>query len=113
MDFENIYNELNSDNVEEISETKKITYNKPKTAKKSKAVCPVLDVISNSKVIIEFNNFGLIINTDNAANMKGKSVEIEYSGTGEYIVSQSPEAKTKLEDKSKVRLMLGTKQVKK
>lgn len=39
--------------------------------------------------------------------------EIEYSGTGEYIVSQSPEAKTKLEDKSKVRLMLGTKQVKK
>lgn len=39
--------------------------------------------------------------------------EIEYSGTGEYIVSQSPEAKTKLEDKSKVRLMLGTKKVKK
>lgn len=81
MDFENIYNELNSDNVEEISEPKKITYNKPKTAKKSKAVCPVLDIISNSKVIIEFNNFGLIVNTDNAVNMKGKSVEIEYSGT--------------------------------
>lgn len=39
--------------------------------------------------------------------------EIEYSGTGEYIVFQSPEAKTKLEDKSKVRLMLGTKKVKK
>ena len=81
MDFENIYNELNSDNVEEISETKKITYNKPKVIKKSKAVCPVLDIISNSKVIIEFNNFGLIINTDNAAEMKGKSVEIEYTGT--------------------------------
>ena len=81
MDFENIYNKLNSDNVEEISETKKITYNKPKVIKKSKAVCPVLDIISNSKVIIEFNNFGLIINTDNAAEMKGKSVEIEYTGT--------------------------------
>ena len=81
MVFENIYNELSSDNVEEISETKKITYNKPKVIKKSKAVCPVLDIISNSKVIIEFNNFGLIINTDNAAEMKGKSVEIEYTGT--------------------------------
>ena len=82
MDFENIYNELNLDNTEEVvSETKKTTYSKSKTTKKSKAVCPVLDVISNSKVIIEFNNFGLIINTDNAVNMKGKSVEIEYSGT--------------------------------
>ena len=81
MDFESIYNELNSDNVEEISETKKITYNKPKNTKKSKAVCPVLDVISNSKVIIEFNNFGLIVDTDNAAEIKGKSVEIEYTGT--------------------------------
>lgn len=82
MDFENIYNELNSDNIEEeVSEIKKIAYSKPKTPKKSKAVCPVLSIISNSKVIIEFNNFGLIINTDNAVNMKGKSVEIEYSGT--------------------------------
>ena len=59
MDFENIYNELNSDNIEEkVSDTKKATYSKPKVIKKSKAVCPVLDVISNSKVIIEFNNFG-------------------------------------------------------
>lgn len=82
MDFENIYNELNSDNVEEeVYETKKTTYSKPKTPKKSKAICPVLNVISNSKVIIEFNNFGLIVNTDNAVNMKGKSVEIEYTGT--------------------------------
>ena len=82
MDFENIYNELNLDNTEEVvSETKKTTYSKSKTTKKSKAVCAVLDIISNSKVIIEFNNFGLIINTDNAVNMKGKSVEIEYSGT--------------------------------
>ena len=81
MDFENIYNELNSDNVEEISDTKKATYSKPKVIKKSKAACPVLDVISNSKVIIEFNNFGLIVNTDNAVNMKGKNVEIEYTGT--------------------------------
>lgn len=82
MDFENIYNELNSDNAEEeIYETKKITYSKPKTPKKSKAVCPVLSVISNSKVIIKFNDFGLIVNTDNAVNMKGKSVEIEYTGT--------------------------------
>lgn len=39
--------------------------------------------------------------------------EIEYSGTGKYIVSQSPEAKTKLEDKSKVRLLLGSKPTKK
>lgn len=82
MDFENIYNELNSDNVEEeVSETKKTTYSKPKTPKKSKVVCPVLDIISNSRVIIEFNDFGLIVNTDNAVNMKGKSVEIEYTGT--------------------------------
>ena len=81
MDFENIYNELNSDNVEEISETKKNTYNKPKTAKKSKAVCPVLDVISNTKVIIDFNNFGLIVNTNNAEKLNGKRIEIEYTGT--------------------------------
>lgn len=82
MDFENIYNESNSDNVkEEVSEAKKTTNSKPKAAKKSKAICPVLDVISNSRVIIEFNNFGLIVNTDNAVNMKGKSVEIEYAGT--------------------------------
>lgn len=82
MDLENISNELNLDNIEEVvSETKKTTYSKPKTIKKSKAICPVLDVISNSKVIIEFNDFGLIVNTDNAVNMKGKSVEIEYTGT--------------------------------
>ena len=54
MDFENIYNELNLDNTEEVvSETKKTTYSKSKTTKKSKAICPVLDVISNSRVIIE------------------------------------------------------------
>ena len=81
MDFENIYNELNSDNVEEISETNQLTSPNPNHHQTSTAVCPVLDIISNSKVIIEFNNFGLIINTDNAVNMKGKSVEIEYSGT--------------------------------
>lgn len=82
MDLKNINNELNSDNVEDVvAETKKTTYSKPKTIKKSKAVCSVLDVISNSKVIIEFNNFGLIVNTDNASAMKGKSVEIEYTGT--------------------------------
>ena len=34
---------------------------------------------------------------------------IEYSGEGEYIVSQSPEAKEKLEDQGTVRLMLGDK----
>lgn len=37
---------------------------------------------------------------------------IEYSGTGEYIVSQSPEAKEKIEDQSTVRLMLGNKKTK-
>lgn len=82
MGLENINDELNSNNVEEVaSETKKTTYSKPKTIKKSKAVCPVLDVISNSKVIIEFNNFGLIVNTNNASVLKGKSIEIEYTGT--------------------------------
>ena len=35
--------------------------------------------------------------------------EIEYSGKGDYVVSQSPEAKEKLEDKGTVRLMLGSK----
>lgn len=35
--------------------------------------------------------------------------EIEYSGKGDYVVSQSPEAKEKLEDKGTVRLMLGPK----
>lgn len=39
--------------------------------------------------------------------------EIEYSGKGEYVVSQSPEAKEKIEDKSTVRLMLGNKKSKK
>ena len=34
---------------------------------------------------------------------------VEYSGTGDYIVSQSPEAGIKHEDKAKVRLMLGNK----
>ena len=34
---------------------------------------------------------------------------IEYSGTGDYIVSQSPNAKEKIEDQSTVRLMLGNK----
>lgn len=81
MDFANFNSELNSDNVEEVSETKKTTYNKPKAIKKSKAVCPVLDIISNSKLVIEFNDFGLIVNINNAAEMKGKSVEIEYTGT--------------------------------
>ena len=82
MEKEKKNNEKKSDNTKEkVSEAKKTTNSKPKVIKKSKAVCPVLDVISNSKVIIEFNNFGLIINTDNAVNMKGKSVEIEYSGT--------------------------------
>lgn len=52
---------------------------KPKS--KNKAVCPVLDVISNNKVVIEFKNFGLIVNVNNAINMKNKSVEIEYTGT--------------------------------
>lgn len=32
---------------------------------------------------------------------------VEYSGNGEYVVSQSPDAKTKIEDQSTVRLMLG------
>lgn len=52
-----------------------------KTTNKSKAVCPVLDVISNNKVVIEFKNFGLIVNVNNAIDMKNKSVEIEYTGT--------------------------------
>ena len=34
-------------------------------------------------------------------------LEIEYSGSGEKIVEQSPEAGTKVETTSKVRLMLG------
>lgn len=34
---------------------------------------------------------------------------IEYSGVGDYIVSQSPDAKEKLEDQGVVRLMLGDK----
>lgn len=34
---------------------------------------------------------------------------IEYSGSGEYIVSQSPEAKEKIEDQSTIRLMLSNK----
>ena len=34
---------------------------------------------------------------------------VEYSGTGEYIISQSPEAGEKHEDKATVRLMLGNK----
>ena len=34
---------------------------------------------------------------------------VEYSGTGDYVVSQSPEAGVKHEDKATVRLMLGSK----
>ena len=34
---------------------------------------------------------------------------IEYSGVGDYIVSQSPKAKEKLEDQGTIRLMLGNK----
>ena len=34
---------------------------------------------------------------------------VEYSGTGDYIISQSPEAGLKHEDKATVRLMLGNK----
>ena len=34
---------------------------------------------------------------------------IEYSGNGDYVVSQSPEAGEKLEDQGVVRLMLGNK----
>ncbi len=34
---------------------------------------------------------------------------IEYSGTGDYIISQSPNPKEKIEDQSTVRLMLGNK----
>lgn len=52
----------------------------------------------------------------NVVGMKKEEVKkmlpnftIEYSGEGEYIVSQSPEAKEKLEDQGTVRLMLGDK----
>ncbi len=34
---------------------------------------------------------------------------VEYSGDGDYVIDQSPEAKTKHEDRSVVRLMLGNK----
>lgn len=34
---------------------------------------------------------------------------IEYSGTGDYIVSQSPEAKEKIEDQSTIRVLLDDK----
>lgn len=50
-------------------------------------------------------------------NVIGKSVDeakdllshydIEYTGTGKIIISQSPEAGTRLEEKNTVRLMLG------
>lgn len=74
-------------NKEDIKETEnktteaKVTLNKPKPTKKNKAVCPVISVISNTKVIIDFNNFGLIVNTNNAEKLKGKRIEIEYTGT--------------------------------
>ena len=34
---------------------------------------------------------------------------VEYSGSGDYIISQSPSAKEKIEDKGTIRLMLGAK----
>lgn len=52
----------------------------------------------------------------NVVNMKVEDAKkllvnfnIEYSGTGEYIISQSPNAKEKIEDQGTVRLMLGKK----
>ena len=41
-----------------------------------------------------------------AANILSKFI-IEYSGSGNIIVSQSPEAGTRLEEQSTIRLMLG------
>lgn len=74
-------------NIEDIKEIEnktteaKVTFDKPKSVKKTKAICPVISVISNTKVIIDFNKFGLIVNTNNAEKLKGKRIEIEYTGT--------------------------------
>lgn len=76
--------ETNKEDVKEtenkINETK-VTFDKTKSVKKNKSVCPVISVISNTKVIIDFNKFGLIVNTNNAEKLKGKRIEIEYTGT--------------------------------
>lgn len=52
---------------------------KPKTPKKKTAVCPVVSVLSEKRVVISFNDFGLIINADKPTKLS--KVEIEYSGT--------------------------------
>ena len=76
--------ETNKEDVKEIENKtteSKVTFDKPKSVKKTKAICPVISVISNTKVIIDFNKFGLIVNTDNAEKLKDKRIEIEYTGT--------------------------------
>lgn len=76
--------ETNKEDIKEIENKtteSKVTFDKPKSVKKTKAICPAISVISNTKVIIDFNKFGLIVNTDNAEKLKDKRIEIEYTGT--------------------------------
>lgn len=88
MDFNK--NETNENLIEEVSEIKiedgvekvEMPIVKPfKKSKKNTADCPVVSVISNSKYIITFNDFGLVVDDDNAQRMNGKTVRIEYTGT--------------------------------
>jgi hypothetical protein len=52
---------------------------KPKSVRTT--ICPIVSVISKTKAIINFHNFGLIISTNDTSNLKDKSIEIEYTGT--------------------------------
>ncbi len=68
---------LVNETVEAVPENLKSS--KPKTPKKKTAICTVVGVLSEKRVVISFNDFGLIINTDRKT--KFSKVEIEYSGT--------------------------------
>lgn len=79
--FKNTETNINAsadDAVEIISGKSKNS--KSKTPKKKTAVCPVISVLSEKRVVISFNDFGLIVNTEDKKT-KFSEVEIEYSGT--------------------------------
>ena len=80
-DFKNTETNINTsadDAVEIISEKSKKS--KSKTPKKKTAICPVISVLSKKRVVISFNDFGLIVNTEDKKT-EFSEVEIEYSGT--------------------------------